>query len=465
MRPAPDTLRLSLHPFRPAAGCLLLGAGLMLFGCEASSAETSNDETSSDESSDDSDDTGSGMSTGPAICGNGVVEDGEACDDGDERDGNGCNVDCRPSGEVIAEQLLVSEGESRAVSVATAGELVWVGGSQKWIANSGEPFVALLAPDLSQAPAFVDMQFSRPYGNGEVDVMLGLASGDVVVSAWGGYSGVPEDGKRWIGRITPEGEFAWRVELEGAWSADDLNPPSMSLGPDNAITFWGQDYDAVVGLHLDRETGEVLNSWKGTDPFLQHVTSAPRGDGSSWLLGAQQIPGSFGSEPVYFAAKPEAGLDPVELPIAGYGSRFARRDAEPTWVWSHEQDAGGNWSSQWIPLFDDGQVGEAVDVGDLSDELVGAAANDFSIEANGDFVVSARGERATGFVFHLSRFGPDGQLLWDRSWGDANNEIIELFAHSAAAHTTTADGNIVAVGQLRAPDTPGPQAFVTITRP
>ena len=30
----------------------------------------------------------------PAVCGNGVIEDGEACDDGNQTPGDGCEVDC-----------------------------------------------------------------------------------------------------------------------------------------------------------------------------------------------------------------------------------------------------------------------------------------------------------------------------------------------------------------------------------
>jgi cysteine-rich repeat protein len=41
---------------------------------------------------------GDDANDGASVCGNGVVEDGEQCDDGNDIDGDGCNTDCRISG-------------------------------------------------------------------------------------------------------------------------------------------------------------------------------------------------------------------------------------------------------------------------------------------------------------------------------------------------------------------------------
>jgi cysteine-rich repeat protein len=66
------------------------------------------DASGSDDSAGDGDTTGDPL---PA-CGDGLVDPGETCDDANSTDGDGCNVDCRPSGELswIAELPAGADG-------------------------------------------------------------------------------------------------------------------------------------------------------------------------------------------------------------------------------------------------------------------------------------------------------------------------------------------------------------------
>jgi cysteine-rich repeat protein len=69
---------------------------------EASSSGSG--ETSSGDGSSSSSSGGEGSSSSGApepVCGDGQVDDPELCDDGDDVDGNGCNVDCQPSGQLL----------------------------------------------------------------------------------------------------------------------------------------------------------------------------------------------------------------------------------------------------------------------------------------------------------------------------------------------------------------------------
>ena len=76
---------------------------------ETSSQSTTHDGTST--SSSEVGPTGSGESestsegSGPVEddCGNGLLEAGEVCDDGNEVDADGCNRDCRQSGQMVFE--------------------------------------------------------------------------------------------------------------------------------------------------------------------------------------------------------------------------------------------------------------------------------------------------------------------------------------------------------------------------
>ncbi len=71
---------------------------------------------------------GSSTTTGapPSACGNGDVEVGELCDDGDALEGNGCNPDCRPSGTQLFSFTSQLDGpdEARSVMLTDDGGVV-----------------------------------------------------------------------------------------------------------------------------------------------------------------------------------------------------------------------------------------------------------------------------------------------------------------------------------------------------
>lgn len=112
--------------------------------------------------SDDAD----GDTTGDPLpaCGDGLVDPGETCDDGDAIDGNGCNANCRPSGELlwIAElpedddggffPHAVAVGPDDAVTIAgmetdTAGLFV-----ARWDAEGARSFAVSLEHGPEAAP-------------------------------------------------------------------------------------------------------------------------------------------------------------------------------------------------------------------------------------------------------------------------------------------------------------------------
>jgi len=84
-----------------------------------SSSSSSSDSTSSSSSSSDS-------TTGdPVVCGDGVVEEGEDCDELDAVDGDGCDVDCTFS--VVVE--VSAGGEHTCVRLDSGLVLCWGGGA------------------------------------------------------------------------------------------------------------------------------------------------------------------------------------------------------------------------------------------------------------------------------------------------------------------------------------------------
>src|SRR5690606_31737657 len=60
------------------------------------------------------------------LCGNGVVDEGEECDDGNTINGDGCNADCRPS-ETLEWSVVYDGGNgddcAEAVAADSAGNV------------------------------------------------------------------------------------------------------------------------------------------------------------------------------------------------------------------------------------------------------------------------------------------------------------------------------------------------------
>lgn len=133
-----------------------------------------------DFSSHDGDrDGGGNNNTVPPTCGNGAVDEGEACDDGNEIDWDGC-TGCQPSERQIPE---ISAGDQTAVAVAVSAEgevaLAWM----QWSTGgtSGTLRLRLLNHDFSDASA--DHALEAPSLGQHATIQVGWADlGDVVVA-------------------------------------------------------------------------------------------------------------------------------------------------------------------------------------------------------------------------------------------------------------------------------------------
>lgn len=130
-------------------------------------------------------------SEGPE-CGNAIVEVGEACDEEDDLDGDGCNTDCKLSGTHKWRKLKDSLGddEGHDVATTTGGEHYVVG---KFASQQGNGWVLKFHDEGEE-------DWTLYFGGGPPDAALGLAllekipddcaPGDVPVTALfvGGYS-------------------------------------------------------------------------------------------------------------------------------------------------------------------------------------------------------------------------------------------------------------------------------------
>jgi cysteine-rich repeat protein len=94
----------------------------------------------------------------PSICGNGLVEAGELCDDGDDQVADGCNPDCRPSGSVIwavqLEQMVPDTDHVLHDVIVDGDQVLAIGQLGIDETDVGRPFSLVVAAEDGEQIAF-----------------------------------------------------------------------------------------------------------------------------------------------------------------------------------------------------------------------------------------------------------------------------------------------------------------------
>jgi cysteine-rich repeat protein len=116
----------------------------------STSASTSTSVTSETSGATTGSSDGSSGDT-PSTCGNGMVEDGELCDDGDDQVADGCNPDCRPSGSLIwavqLEEMMPDTNHALYDVIVDGDHVLAVGQLGLDHADVGRPFSLIVAAD------------------------------------------------------------------------------------------------------------------------------------------------------------------------------------------------------------------------------------------------------------------------------------------------------------------------------
>ncbi|PRP96436.1 hypothetical protein [Enhygromyxa salina] len=197
-------------------------AGLVaLAGCSANEGPHTAAEIGSD-SDDDSE----------GVCGNGVVEGPEECDDADQIDGDGCNVDCLSSGVVrwCVEYGLEGGADVASIDLAVQQGRVLAAG---WGAVAGDPSftawvmeVELDGSPASDGPVLVD------------DANLTIR----------GVAAAPDGGAILVGRTqelgVPASAWVGTRSASGAVSSQTYSDPDGAIA---SSVFYGGDGPIIAG--------------------------------------------------------------------------------------------------------------------------------------------------------------------------------------------------------------------------
>lgn len=383
------------------------------------------------------------------VCGDGQVDPPELCDDGDDVDGNGCNGDCAPSGQLVwstsyagalglgdeglgcdvdgtgsiyvvgLTALSAADEDLWLRKYAAAGEVLWTqgyAGSAK-LKDQGRA-VVVDAAELVYAAGFANVLMQdnnvlvRKYAADGMPVwtksfngaaMLGdIASaavltpgGDLLVGGASSVAGAGND--TWLRKYSPAGAVLWTRGYAGAGKGND-ETNALAVTEDGAY-FYAAGTETVVG--------EGRNLWLGKYDI----------DGN--LLWSRQYNGGASKDDYLHAAVAMADGGAV---VCGY-----------------ETSLGIPWSS-FLRRYDANGLVVWTEV-DPGPEELGALCYGLDLASNGDLLLAGAAISGATREPRLRRLGPDGTPLWSTLVVGAGNG-----ASQARCVRQAPDGTVVAVG-------------------
>ncbi len=331
-------------------------------------------------------------------CSDGVVDSGEQCDDGNDIDGDGCNRDCRFSGQLEWQQTYGAGvgGIDQAFAVAPEQDgSVMVGGYVSDDADLRDAWLGRFGPD---GTLLWQVSIAGPGGgNDEVRALVSDGEGTVYAA---GYQNGPEG----------QGHDAWfaQYDLDG-------NEQLITVynGPDSG-------HDVFQTMAGDADGNLVLGGYshsadEGNDVFLRKVTP------SGAVLWSRTFPG------------PNGGTDVVwDLEVSSAGHIYAS---------GYQEGPAGEGRNAWLGKFDtDGNEiwQRSFNGPDSRDDLLIGLA----IVGVDDVVVSGY-LGATGYPWQaiVRRYDSLGMIVWSNLYEGATTEGAHAFGLE-----TDGDGSLVMVG-------------------
>lgn len=349
-------------------------------------------------------------------CGDGIVDPGEECDDGDLTDADGCNADCRPSGSVRWSWFHDGSGVdpdcALGAAVDSSDAIVVVGyesrtdlglGDVMWLTRldpSGA--VTWTSPDLTEgrATAVAVGPDDRFVIGGDVEMGVGPAwtqvrepSGTVVTTVdwpFPGPAAATESTSEGVMLVAASDSVHGVLGGDSPWSSFAIGRRFYSLAATDDGGF------VAAGFHLDG--AGPRNAWAARFDAAHQL---------QWEHLARDVP-------------PESWVHGVAVDgqgnviIAGHGDAAGSRDA-----WVRKLDPAG--SPLWTHTHDSG--------GMLDDEALGVAIDGH------DRIVVAGLEGRTGLdsgteVAWIRKLDPEGTPMWTST--QAGPDGGPLVAHGVA---------------------------------
>jgi len=328
-------------------------------------------------------------------CGDGIEQGVEVCDDGDQTNGNGCNIDCVVSGSVRWTETIDTVTEVRGLAILPDDdEFIAVGpeGSDAWIrrytADGGVVWTTM---------------YSGPGGD-EADAQAVATDTDGNVYAAGNYGGYGSQGNGWVQKYDGDGSAGYvhtfdsvvnssvdyisgvTVNDEGyAVVVGQADPDTQDIWVrrlgQNGSEFWTRTYDGggsdyAAAVALDSGGNIIVVGTTSTDAWIRKYNS----DGGTLWTEIEQ-----GSPYAYPSGVATDSMD--RIVIVGI------LDSD---IWVQQRDPDGN--TLWTDTF--------------SAEAEIASGTAIATDSDDNIVVVGHISKPGGRDMWVRKYDADGEELW-----------------------------------------------------
>ena len=369
------------------------------------------------------------------FCGDGIVNGEEPCDDGDDVDGNGCNVNCVVSGTVL--WTVTYDGPEHGIdspdgvttdsegNVIVSGTLSGGDDSRGWLRKYSAEGTSQWTVDIT-APR-------GPTTNGPVATLL---DDDILLG--GSYGAGSPSQDAWLRRYSDGGEAVWTQPYaspqEGRDSVKDID-----IDPDgNIYALFDEDQlptDPDHRTFIRKYTPEGTELWtQFHEPGEEAMHLAVDGQ------GRRVVAGRSGSAGMYETWVRQETSDGSEI-----WSQFLEDVSTPLDISvNHEGMIAVGSSSVVVLMTPDGVESsvltphpEAVLTGIYSTRL----EDDGALIVGGTMITS--GDAAHGWV---SKYDPSGTELWTNTYDGGYDSMYSWDV--VLSVTTDTMGNVIATGRI-----------------
>lgn len=379
----------------PADGPELGGTAESSSSGSATGANSSMSSAGPSSGADSGDDSSEGPN--PEGCGNGVLDPDEDCDDGNQTNADGCNVDCQDSGKLLWDDTIGSGFgfvEDGMAVAASADGTVFVAGYGTDAAEARDVWIRRYA--AGGEPLWTQTYAGAGGGNDEIRGLLLDGSGNLFAT---GYESTASTGlDAWLRNYNLQGAEVWTRTYNGPASTTDV--------------FHSASFDASGNLVVGGYQGVT---GEAADVLLRKYS--PEGD---VLWTRTYAGGNGGNDLIWDVATSTAG----HLYVAGYETGTT---GEGLNAWLAKYDTDGN--VVWTRAYN----GAA----SLDDYFIG-------VEVVGDDDVVVCGyEAAVEYPWHafVRRYDSLGMIAWTDEYAGAGGEGAHCFGIVADS-----DDNLVITG-------------------
>jgi len=392
-----------------------------------STASTSSTTGTSEGDSDTAVESSTTETGAAAVCGNGIPEPGEACDDGDDEDGDGCNRDCVVSGTPVWE--LIRDAGSSGFDAAHDLTLFPDGG----VAVAGTlDSDGLQVAELLRLSADGSELWTHRYSYDETAGTSGWGSarvGEVAVVA--GYSALDMMFAR---AVDADGNELWTVTAPGSGhdACHDGNDEVWVAGsvPSGSVATWRIGGD-----------GSLIATYDDTTSGLPYGVAWGIGCGNNriMLAGESGSPSSGWLIELWSDGSQNWDLDVGFLggeADAAYGATVAPGGGV---AMVGDIDTGGTIRNGWLLRRDTG--------GRLLPAIVAPTNGNYhgvAIGPSGEIAIAGWIDQGLFKIAQVSKFAPDGTPAWTFE----RTGEVEVGEHKAWTIGIRDDGTVVVAGEL-----------------